>query len=386
MSTHQTLGVVGAGQLGRMLHQAAVTHVIGLGTTLRFLAERTDDPAVQVAPSYEIGAAMSADDLARFAKGCDVVTFEHEVVDLEAIRSLERAGAIVRPSATALGVVADKVAMRRAVQGAGLPVPGWCQVSDSDALGDALARWPHVVLKPSRGGYDGRGVFITRTHDEAREIGRELLQGGAILLVEPLVEFAMEAAIIVARRPGGSAVVYDPVRTVQVDGQCREVIVPSGMSAAMVERCHDIALRAADALDVVGLLAVELFVLPDDQVVVNELAVRPHNTGHHSIDACTTSQFENHLRAVLDLPLGDPALRAPAAAMVNVVGNAAGDDPGDFLADALALDPGARIHLYGKSARPNRKIGHVTVCDDDPSVALRRAWAVVAALHGDVPS
>jgi len=383
MGASRTLGVVGAGQLGRMLHQAAVSHVIGPETTIRFLAEHPDEPAVQVAPSWEIGAAMSADDLTRFAKGCDVVTFEHEVVDLQAIRALERAGAVVRPSAAALAIVADKVAMRRAVQGAGLPVPPWCQVADADQLDDAIGRWPSVVLKLSRGGYDGRGVFMPDSADEAARIGRTLLQAGAVLLVEPRIAFEAEAAIIVARRPGGQCVVYDPVRTEQVDGQCREVRVPSGLAPAVAARCREVAIAAAAAVDVVGLLAVELFVLDGGNVVVNELAVRPHNTGHHTIDACVTSQFENHLRAVLDLPLGDPSLRCDAAVMVNVIGNAAGDDPVDHLEAALALDPAARIHLYGKRARPDRKLGHVTVCADEVDDAAARAWAVVAALHGD---
>jgi 5-(carboxyamino)imidazole ribonucleotide synthase len=374
------LGVVGAGQLGQMIHQAAIS----LGVRIRFLAERDDDPAAQVCPSYELGSPMSADRLARFAAACDVVTFEHEVVDLEALAVMERGGVVLRPSSAVLSSVADKIAMRHAVEAAELPVPPWCRAGDLDQLDEALARWPHAVLKLSRGGYDGRGVFMVRSAQEGHSVGAQLLDGTTVLLVEPLLGFSLEAAVVVARRPNGECVVYDPVRTMQIDGQCRQVVVPSGMPPDLVEQARAIAIQAAEALDVVGLLAVELF-LVDGELVVNELAVRPHNTAHHTIEACVTSQFDNHVRAVLDLPLGATDLTCASAAMVNVIVRADGDDPADHLAAALALDPAAHIHLYGKFARPNRKVGHVTVCDDDEERAVARAWRVVAALHGDVP-
>ena len=380
------VGVVGAGQLGRMLHQAAVSNLIGSACAVRFLAERADDPAAQVSASIELGSAASAADLVRFASGCDVMTFEHELVDLAGVRACEATGCAVRPGADVLAVVADKVAMRRAVVGVGLPSPAWTAAVDADGLDRAIeAMGGRVVLKPSRGGYDGRGVFVPSTAADAQETGRRLLAAGAEVLVETFVPFVAEAAVVVARRPSGASVAYDPVRTVQIDGQCREVRAPSGLGADVDARCRTIALDAAAALGVVGLLAVELFVLGDGAVLVNELAVRPHNSAHHTIDACVTSQFEQHLRAVLDLPLGDPSLRSPAAVMVNVIGGTAGDDPSMHLAEALAIDPSARVHLYGKAVRPDRKVGHVTVCDQDVDRAAARAWAVVAALRGDVP-
>jgi 5-(carboxyamino)imidazole ribonucleotide synthase len=363
-----------------MLHQAAIAH----GVRLRFLADRADDAAVQMAPQWEIGSAMSAADLRRFATMCDVVTFEHEVVDLEGLAVLEAEGTILRPSPAALRAVADKLTMRAAAAAAGLPVPPWRSVTSAAELDAALDEWPDAVLKLSRGGYDGRGVFIPTDVSGGRSLGRTLLDEGHALLVEPRLDFSAEAAVIVARRPGGAHVTYDPVRTCQVDGQCRLVAAPSELGGELDGTARALAARAAESLDVVGLLAVELFVV-EGRLVVNELAVRPHNTGHHTIDACITSQFENHVRAVLDLPLGDPSLNCPAATMVNVIGNSAGDDPLDHLAEGLGADAGARIHLYGKQVRPNRKVGHVTVCGTDEADVTARAWAVVAALHGDIP-
>lgn len=376
MSNTPRLGIVGAGQLGRMLHQAA----IGLGVDLRFLADTDADPAVQVAPSWELGSAMHDVDLGRFAGGCDIVTFEHEVVDLEGLEDLERGGAVFRPSSKSLRVVADKLGMRRAVEWAGLPVPAWKQARTMSDVEAALEEWPEAVIKLSRGGYDGRGVFVVRGIEEARPLAERLLGKRIPLLIEPLLAFEREIAVIVARRPGGEHVVYDPVTTLQIDGQCRQVTAPSGLEPVLDDDARRLAVKVAESIGVVGLVAIEMFVV-EGALSVNELAVRPHNSGHHSIDACVTSQFENHLRAVLDLPLGDTSLHTPAA-MVNIIGSADPVDPLTRLDAALAVDSGARIHLYGKEPRPDRKIGHVTVCDADVDTATDRAWAVVVALGG----
>lgn len=370
-----TIGVVGAGQLGRMLHQAA----IGPGMRLRFLAGSADDCAVAVHPDHDVGSALDGSALAAFAETVDVVTFEHEVVDLDALDHLAAAGVTLRPGPQALRAVADKLDMRAAVAGAGLPIPPWRRADTVADVVDAVRAWPDAVLKLSRGGYDGRGVFMVSGPDEARAVASEVLRAGVALLVEPRLAFEAEAAVIVARRPGGETVVYDPVVTTQVDGQCRQVLAPSGLPAALDAQARAMSVQVAEALDVVGLVAVELFVV-DGELSVNELAVRPHNSGHHTIDACVTSQFENHLRAVADLPLGDPSLRSPVA-MVNVIGRD-DRDPADRLHAAMSLEPGARIHLYGKSPRHDRKLGHVTVCDDDVDRAAARAWRVVAALGG----
>jgi 5-(carboxyamino)imidazole ribonucleotide synthase len=273
--------------------------------------------------------------------------------------------------------------MRRAVEWAGLPVPPWKQAKTIDQLMAAADEWPSVVVKLSRGGYDGRGVFVFDGRAELERLGTELTRRRVPLLVEPKLDFDMELAVIVARGPDGNCVIYDPVRTIQVDGQCREVRAPAGIHPELEAAVRDIAKRVADAIEVVGLVAVELFVV-GGELLVNELAVRPHNTGHHTIDACVTSQFENHIRAVMGLPLGDPAMSVGAAVTVNVVGDVDSTDPRDRLAEAMAVDASARIHLYGKLPRPNRKIGHVTVVDDEVNRAAGRAWQVVAALGGDV--
>ena len=372
------VGVVGAGQLGRMMHQAAIP----LGVDLWFMGNALDDSAAQVCAQTRIGSAMSPDDLAAFADACPVVTFEHEVVHLEALAELSGRTAF-RPGHRALSAVADKIAMRSALTEADLPIPEWRRADTADEVTAALEQWPDAVIKLSRGGYDGRGVFMVDDAEAGARLATELTASGIPLLIEPRLAFDMELAVIVARRPDGETVTYDPVATVQVDGQCRQVVAPAGVSGSLVAEARAIGTAVAEALDVVGLVAVELFVV-DGQVSINELAVRPHNTGHHTIDAAVTSQFENHVRAVADMPLGDPSLHTPAV-MVNVIGNATGDDPRSHLASGLAADPGAHVHLYGKEARPNRKVGHVTVCDDDVERAATRAWRVVEALRGDVP-
>lgn len=370
--------MVGAGQLGRMLHQAAIP----LGIDLWFMADRADDSAAQVAPNVRLGSAMSPTDLASFGAACPVVTFEHEVVHLEALADLS-ATTSFRPGHRALAAVADKIAMRTALADASLPIPEWLRADSADEVLHALEAWPDAVIKLSRGGYDGRGVFMVDGPEEGRRLADELTAGDTPLLIEPRLAFDLELAVIVARRPGGEHVTYDPVATVQVEGQCRQVVAPAPIPPELAAEAQAIAGAVAEALDVVGLVAVELFVV-DGELSINELAVRPHNTGHHTIDAAISSQFENHIRAVADLPLGDPSLHTPAVT-VNVIGNSAGDDPRAHLGAGLRADDAAHIHLYGKEARPDRKVGHVTICDADPERAATRAWDVVRALRGDVP-
>ncbi len=251
------IGVVGAGQLGRMLHQAA----IGPGIELSFLAASPDDCALGVAGDHMIGSALDAAALRRFAETVDVVTFEHEVVDLAALAELAADGVTLRPGPTAMGAVADKLAMRAAVGDAGLPMPPWRRADTVDDVLDAVGRWSDAVIKLSRGGYDGRGVFMVSGVAEAERVATEVLAAGVPLLVEPRLAFDAEAAVIVARRPAGETVVYDPVVTTQIDGQCRQVVAPSGLGLDLDARARTMGLAVAEALDVVGLVAVELFVV-----------------------------------------------------------------------------------------------------------------------------
>ena len=361
-----------------MLHQASIP----LGIDLWFMAGSPDDSAAQVSPHVRVGSARSQSDLAALAQDCPIVTFEHEVVALDALATL--AGVTTfRPGHRALSAVADKLAMRTALAEAGLPVPEWTPAGTVDQVMAALTRWPNAVVKLSRGGYDGRGVFMVDDAESARSLAVDLVASGIPLLIEPRLAFDAEVAVIVVRPPDGETIAYDPVTTVQVDGQCRSVFAPALVECNVAARAQRLAADVARAIDAVGLVAVEFF-LVEGELVINELAVRPHNTGHHTIDAAITSQFENHIRAVAGMPVGDPSLRSPAV-MVNVIGNSNGDDPRTRLNDALSLDPAAYVHLYGKASRPNRKIGHVTVCDDDIDRATTRAWRMVAALAGDVP-
>jgi len=355
------VGMVGGGQLARMTHQAA----IALGQSLRVLAAAPDDGAALVAADVQLGDHTDLDALLAFAKGCDVVTFDHEHVPTGHVRALATAGVTVYPGAGALRYAQDKRAMRERLGELEVPVPRWAPVAgvaDIDA-------YP-AVLKAVRGGYDGRGVHFVSTVDEARSI----VDSGVPLIVEERVPLVRELAVQVARSPFGQVAVYPVVETVQRDGICVEVLAPApGLPEERAIEAQRLAIRVATALDVVGVLAVELFETASG-LVVNELAMRPHNSGHWTIEGARTSQFEQHLRAVLDYPLGETAPTAPAVAMANVLG---GPDGGMSLDERLhhlfAADPGARVHLYGKQVRPGRKIGHVTVLGSSMDAVRARA-------------
>jgi 5-(carboxyamino)imidazole ribonucleotide synthase len=363
------IGIVGGGQLARMMLAPAAQ----LSLPVALLAGR-DDPAVEFCRSVVPGRP-DAEGLARLAEVCDVLTVEHELVDLDTLRALEADGTPVRPSPDALAVAVDKARQRELLAPLGVPLAPWT-VTDRAEEVEAFAAehgWP-LVLKPPRGGYDGRGVFPVADLRAANEV---LVTVGGEVLVEPQLDIEVELAVLVARRPGGQCVVYPVVETRQVDGMCREVLLPAPSATELHEQAQQLALQVAGAIGSVGILSVELFV-SGGRLLLNELAARPHNAGHPTIEGARTSQFENHLRAVADLPLGDPGLRRPAA-MVNVVG--ADDDPRDHLAVALEHRDVA-IHLYGKEHRPGRKLGHVTACDADLGAALRRARAAAATLDG----
>lgn len=366
--------MVGGGQLSRMTAAPAAA----LGVDLRILALSPDESAAQVAADVVLGRHDDLDALRRLAEGASVVTFDHEHVPPDHLRALEAEGVAVRPGPTALVHAQDKIAMREALDRAGLPSPAWRHVESADAMdavGAALG-WP-LVLKVSRGGYDGRGVWVVDDADEARGIMAETpLVPGARWLAEERVAFTRELAAQVARSPHGQAVAYPVVRTMQVDGMCSEVVSPCpDLDDDRALQAQRIALEIARVLDVTGMLAVELFDTADG-VLVNELAMRPHNSGHWTIDGAVTSQFENHLRAVLDLPLGDPSAIAAWSVMVNIVGprDVEGLPPlHEAFRHVLARDPGLKVHLYGKEIRPGRKLGHVTVVGDNLTDLLARA-------------
>ncbi|WP_433231298.1 5-(carboxyamino)imidazole ribonucleotide synthase [Micromonospora sp. CA-248260] len=365
------VGMVGGGQLARMTHQAA----IALGQSLRVLALAPDDGAALVATDVQYGDHTDLAALRTFAKGCDVVTFDHEHVPTEHIRILAAEGVKLFPPAEALLHAQDKRVMRERLGALGAPNPAWRPV---DAPADLLAfgaeqGWP-VVLKAARGGYDGRGVWLVDDAGQAAELVATLLAGGTSLIVEERVALRRELAVQVARSPFGQVAAYPVVETVQRDGICVEVLAPApDLAEELAVAAQQLAIDLATALGVVGLLAVELF-QTDTGLVVNELAMRPHNSGHWTIEGARTSQFEQHLRAVLDYPMGDTALTAPVVVMANVLGG----EPGGISLDErlhhlFAAEPGARVHLYGKQVRPGRKIGHVTVLGNDLDDVRARA-------------
>ncbi|MEV1245721.1 5-(carboxyamino)imidazole ribonucleotide synthase [Nonomuraea sp. NPDC050022] len=359
------VGMVGAGQLARMTQQSA----IALGVELRVLANTSDESAARVVVDTRLGDYRELADLREFATGCHAITFDHEHVPTEHIRALAAEGHAVRPGADALVHAQDKAVMRERLTSFGAPCPAWARVSSVEDVSAFAAEhgWP-VVLKAIRGGYDGRGVWVCRTPAEVAEA----LSSGVPMIAEAFVPFERELAVLVARSPHGQGVSYPVVETVQQDGICVEVLAPApGLDPEEAAEAQRIALQIAHELGVTGLLAVEMFQTADG-LQVNELAMRPHNSGHWTIDGSRTSQFEQHLRAVLDLPLGSPSMSAPVVVMANLLG---GDDPDLFkrYEHVMAHDPGIKLHFYGKEVRPGRKIGHVTAVGDDLETVRARA-------------
>ncbi|MDI1460454.1 5-(carboxyamino)imidazole ribonucleotide synthase [Catellatospora sp. KI3] len=357
------VGMIGGGQLARMTHQAA----IALGQSLRVLATDPDESAALVAADVQLGRHTDLAALRDFAKSCDVVTFDHEHVPGEHIRALAAEGHKVFPGADALHYAQDKHAMRRRLSELGAPVPRWAPLRTAAEL---VEFGLPAVVKTARGGYDGRGVFVVSDPAEITD----LLASGAELIVEEKAALRRELAVQVARSPYGQVAVYPVVETVQRDGICVEVLAPApDLAEDTALEAQQLAIRIANELGVVGLLAVELFETPDG-LVINELAMRPHNSGHWTIEGARTSQFEQHLRAVLDYPMGDTSLAAPAVVMVNVLGGPEGGIGIDERVHHLmAAEPGVKLHLYGKQTRPGRKIGHVTALGADLDDCRARA-------------
>ena len=425
------VAVIGGGQLARMMQEEASA----LGIHLRALVEAADGSTDQVTPDARVGAARDeaavravvAGDGTRGAGGepAAVVTFEHEHQDAALLERLRVEGVSVQPPPQALELARDKPAMRRAMSDAGLPQPAWVEVGGPgqesvEQMADAVEAfaaehgWP-VVLKTPRGGYDGHGVLLVRSAEflhegEAAEWiasvararagqsdGRGAGGGGSLggaavtsLLVEQAIPFTRELAVLLARTPSGRVAVWPVAQTVQEDGMCAEVLAPApGLDSAAAEEAELIGRAVAERAGVTGVLAVELFAVETfgepTRLYVNELAMRPHNSGHWTQDGAVTSQFAQHLRAVLDLPLGATDATAPTTVMVNLIGGR--HRPGaEALARAMAAQPDARIHLYGKQWRPGRKLGHVNMTvgpDQEVADVVEQAHDVVAILRGD---
>lgn len=344
---------------------------IGLGLRLRLLAESPDASAAQVIPDHLVGDHRNLDDLRRVAEGCAVVTFDHEHVPPEHLRAIEAEGHVPRPGPHALLYAQDKALMRSRLSELGFPVPAHRVIAGPDELddfADSVGGYP-VVVKTTRGGYDGKGVWVIEDADDAEEA----FASGQTIMAEELVFFTRELSAQVVRRPSGDMVNYPVVESRQADGICKEVVAPAPeLGMTLMVEARSLARSIAEELDVTGMLAVELFETMDGRILVNELAMRPHNTGHWTIEGAATSQFENHLRAVLDLPLGPTEPRAAWGVMVNILGGSV-EDLEAQLPTVLEQVPDAKVHLYGKSVKPGRKVGHVTVLGDDLPGTIDRA-------------
>jgi len=371
------VGMVGGGQLARMTHQAA----IDLGVELWVLCPDADAPAVRAGARHCPGSPERAEDLRRLAARCDVITLDHERTPIEHLEALVRGGHRVAPGPFAARLGQDKAHAREVLEPLGVPCAPWARtehVDDVVAFGERHG-WPLYLKRPA-GGYDGRGVWRVEGPAEAAAVVAEVGQ----VLVEPDVAFTHELSVIVVRSATGEVVTYPTLETVQRDGCCEEVLAPAGVSAEQGEEARALAESIARSVELVGTMAVELFAAPDG-LLLNELAVRPHNSGHLTIEACATSQFENHLRAVLGLPLGSTDLVVGAAAMINLTGSPDGSDPLRHLSHALSV-PGARVHAYQKQARPGRKLGHVTATGSTRDEAHATVSAASQALVAGVAS
>ncbi|MGO4255811.1 5-(carboxyamino)imidazole ribonucleotide synthase [Marmoricola sp. RAF53] len=373
------VAVIGGGQLARMMAEPAAA----MGLPLRLLAEAEGVSAAQVIVDHEVGDYTDLAALRRITDGCTAVTFDHEHVPTEHLRALEADGLAVHPGPAALVNAQDKGVMRESLAALGVPCPQNAIVAD---VAEVEKFGLPCVLKTTRGGYDGKGVWFVKTAEDCADAFATAERTGVRILAEELVDFRRELSALVARSPSGQVAAWPVVASEQRDGICREVIAPApDLDPELAVQAQQIAMRVAGELGVTGVLAVELFETNDGRVLVNELAMRPHNTGHWTQDGSVTSQFENHLRAVLDLPLGAPDARENWTVMVNILG---GEQQTGRLYDgyphALARDPRLRVHLYGKGLRPGRKVGHVNAYGDDLADCLERARHAAAWFAGEL--
>lgn len=365
------VGVIGGGQLARMMIEPA----LALGIEIKVFAESAGSSAAQAAT--QVGDYTNLDEVRDFAKTVDVITFDHEHVPLAVLEALETDGFSIQPSPKALRFAQNKLHMRERLSELGLPMPDWAEIRSSGELDSFIANHGGVaILKTPIGGYDGKGVAVVRSSADAKDWLDNLSDFGGSLLAEAKVDFVRELAQLVARRPTGELKAWPLVQTVQKDGVCSEVLAPApGANPTNLEAAARIAETVAEGLGVTGVLAVELFETSSGELLINELAMRPHNSGHFSIEGSTTSQFEQHLRAVLDLPLGSTESLAAHSVMINLLGV---DDQNDFVSaypTAFMNHPSAKFHTYGKAARKGRKMGHVTVIGSDFDEVLGEARA-----------
>lgn len=370
------VGVIGGGQLARMM----IAPSKKLGISLKVLAESEDSPAADAATM--VGDYTQLSVVREFSKTVDVISFDHEHVPLEVLEALEAEGVNIQPPSRALKFAQNKLQMRKRLGELDLPMPAWAEIKNAKALDDFIAANGGVaVLKTPIGGYDGKGVMIVRSSSDASAWLNNLDSFGGSLLAEEKVDFVRELSQLGARRPSGDFAAWPLVETIQENGVCSVVLSPApNANSGVIEQTKNIAKRIADGLEVTGMLAVELFETRDGRILINELAMRPHNSGHFSIEGSTTSQFEQHLRAVLDLPLGEVNPRASYSVMVNLLGLDSTNDFSKNHDEAKALHSEISIHTYGKAARIGRKMGHITCIAESLDEALTGAKGAAAVL------
>jgi 5-(carboxyamino)imidazole ribonucleotide synthase len=349
----------------------SIAPATALGVNLLLLAADSNDSAAQIT-QHVVGDYTDLQTVREFVAQCDVVTFEHELIPLSIVKALEADGVVVRPSSASFLYSQDKAAMRQKLQA--FPSPQFQIVTAVNQVKE----FP-VIAKAITGGYDGRGVWKVNSEQELGDLLHQMPK----LLVEELIEFDYEIAVMVARSPHGQATTWAPTQTVQKDGICVMTISPAPqLSAALSEKAQKLALDIAAEVGVVGVMAVEMFV-KGENLFINELAMRPHNSGHWTIEGSHTSQFEQHLRAVLDLPLGDPSMTAPIAVMGNVLGGSKTDMYRPFL-HLMARTPALNFHHYKKDVRPGRKIGHVTLLGKDLVELTNEVQHAVDYMSGEI--
>ena len=369
--------MIGAGQMARMTHQAAVD----LDLDLVVLAESTGDSAVVGGAPYRLGSPSSWADIRAVAEGADVVTFDHELVPNAHLVKLEQLGYQLRPASQASSLAQDKLEARTVLSTSGFPVPAFAAVSsprDVWAFTEAHG-WP-IVLESLGGGHDRRDVHLIDNPSQVTQLFDSQPHESATWLAEEYIDVAAELAVLIARSASGHVALYPAVQTVRQGGSCRYVLMPAPLADPVVEQASLMAKSIADGIDATGMLAVEMFLDTGGQLLVNELDLRPHDSGHATIEACETSQFHQHLRALLDWPLGAPTLRS-AAATVNLIGGSSAISPSAQLPRALGV-PNAHVHLYGKEFRPGRKLGHITALAASTEEALDIAQAAADELMG----
>jgi 5-(carboxyamino)imidazole ribonucleotide synthase len=379
----RTLGIVGGGQLAKMIAQSASQ----FGCDIVVLERNHHSPAANLATETVIGDWDNPDTLLILGSMVDVVTLENEFVDADSLAALEQFGYPVRPTAATIRTVQDKLLQKRALAEAGLPVPRFVPAPDRAAVAEAgkTFGWP-LLLKKRRNGYDGKGNFTVHSAAEIETGWMQLGGDSNALYVEEFCPFTAELAIMLTRGQDGTIAAYPVVETTQRDHICHVVRAPAAVPSEISARAADIARKAVEAVGCVGTMGVELFLTKDGNILINELAPRVHNSGHYTIEACVCSQFENHVRAVMGWPLGSTEMRAPAAVMVNLLGAAKGTGAAHGLPAALAI-PGAHPHIYGKSvSAPGRKMGHVTALGKDVDEALATAQCAASLIRfgGDV--